>query len=179
MATMYEEPSGALFEVAAAPLHPRLPDAATCLAFDAAEEGLWAGTESGLLCQLAAPTLERYATAPAHAGPVLGLRSVGAGAVSASAGRLCLHASGGMQRLAIEDEAADLTCVELDPGGRPLALAGHGSEGGGGVAVVDLAAGCSAGQARLMASRFARSRRWCVRAWPSGGVSVSSSCAAA
>lgn len=57
---------GALGELASAPLHPRLTDPVNALAFDPAEEALWAGTEGGLICQLGCPTLELYSSFPAH-----------------------------------------------------------------------------------------------------------------
>ena len=57
---------GALGELASAPLHPRLTDPVNALAFDPADEALWAGTEGGLVCQLVCPSLELYSSFPAH-----------------------------------------------------------------------------------------------------------------
>ena len=57
---------GALGELASAPLHPRLSDPVNALAFDPAEEALWAGTEGGLVCQLVCPSLDLYSSFPAH-----------------------------------------------------------------------------------------------------------------
>lgn len=133
-ATMAE--SGGLGELAASPLLPHATDQILCVHFDTQQEGLWAGTESGVLgqaswgwvlehctqsvtlqwsrrhqrpalwMQVACPTLERYSSVPCHEGRVLDLRSVGEGALSVSSTQLCLHASGGVPRMYFRDEVS-------------------------------------------------------------------------
>lgn len=85
---------GGYFELHSAPVHPRLPagEPVHALAFDPLEEALWAGTESGLVVQLAvgggaaAPpgAFATYASVPAHADRVVELRALGEAAVSLS-----------------------------------------------------------------------------------------------
>lgn len=99
-------------ELAASALHPRLLDGIAALDFDSLEEGLWLGSEGGVVGQMQAPSLARYSSVPAHAGPLLDVRSLGEAAVALSAGELTVHSSGGAQRLAYADEVGDA-------GGRP------------------------------------------------------------
>lgn len=91
-------------ELAAAALHPRLLDSVNALDFDSLEEGLWLGSEGGVVGQVQVPSLARYSSVPAHAGPLLEVRSLGEAAVALSAGELTVHSSGGAQRLAYADE---------------------------------------------------------------------------
>jgi hypothetical protein len=91
-------------ELAAAALHPRLLDSVNALDFDSLEEGLWLGSEGGVVGQVQVPSLARYSSVPAHAGPLLEVCSLGEAAVALSAGELTVHSSGGAQRLAYADE---------------------------------------------------------------------------
>lgn len=99
-------------EVASSPLHPRLADPVIALAFDTLEEGLWAGTDGGVVAELVCPSLDRYCSLPA-AGPVVDLRSLGEAAVSLSAYELAVHASGGAPRLSWADEVRCKECFAL------------------------------------------------------------------
>lgn len=90
-------------ELASSPLHPRLADPVTVVAFDALEEGLWAGTDGGVVAELVCPALDRYCSVPAG-GPVVDLCSLGESVVSLSAYELSVHASGGAPRLSWADD---------------------------------------------------------------------------
>lgn len=86
---------GDYYELHSAPVHPRLAagEPVHALAFDPLDESLWAGTESGLVVQLAvgggaaaAPgTFSTYASMAAHADRVVELRALGEAVVSLSA----------------------------------------------------------------------------------------------
>lgn len=104
---MYGE---ALGELSAAPFLAR--DQCNVVQFDLREEALWVGTEGGAVGQMAVSgALEKYSSFLAHEGRVLGLRSVGEGAVSVSGGQLCLHASGGAVRMSYKDEVRRPACT--------------------------------------------------------------------
>jgi hypothetical protein len=134
---------GALGELASAPVHPRLTDQVNALAFDPAEEALWAGTESGLVCQLVSPGLEPYSAFPAHQDRVIELRTLGEAAVSISCCDLSVHASGGLQRLSWSHEAGDLAALGLEPRSTRVVL-GRSS---GGLLLFDLKLGKPVGTA--------------------------------
>ncbi|KAL4430743.1 hypothetical protein ABPG75_005999 [Micractinium tetrahymenae] len=134
--------SGGWGELASAPLHPRLADQVNALAFDALEEGLWAGTDGAVVAELVCPALERYCSVPAS-GPVVELWSLGEAAVSLSAYELAVHASGGAPRLAWADEVGDLAAMELEPRSTRVVL----GRAGGGLTLFDLKLGKPVGTA--------------------------------
>ena len=84
---------GGLGELASGPLHPRLTDSVNALAFDPAEEALWAGTEGGLVCQLLCPALEPYSAFPAHQVRLAGCWLLGSAQAVCLCGKFCGTAS--------------------------------------------------------------------------------------
>jgi len=123
----------------------RYPDPITALAFDRAQELLYAGTADGRLTVFHAPSLERHAacwahpTATAPDGSTTGDPSVldiapfvspgGGGIVSVSSTRVACHSTGAVKRwshdLGLKDPANDpLTCCAVhDSGGTPSSYA--------------------------------------------------------
>ena len=88
----------------AAPQRGAPVEAVTLLAFDPAEEAVWAGTDGGSVAVFSLPELARYSCAAAHPAPLAALLPLGGAAFSASARSLRVHSSGGVVRLA-QDEA--------------------------------------------------------------------------
>ncbi|KAL4432378.1 hypothetical protein ABPG77_001677 [Micractinium sp. CCAP 211/92] len=123
-------------ELASSPLHPRLADPVTVLAFDALEEGLWAGTDGGVVAELVCPALDRYCSVPAG-GPVVDLCSLGESVVSLSAYELTVNASGGAPRLSWADDVGDLAAMALETRSTRMVL----GRAGGGLTLFDLKLG--------------------------------------
>jgi hypothetical protein len=140
---MYEEDEydggGGLAEIAVGPAtFNEGRDHLTALAFDLAQEALWAGTASGALAQLSSPTLDRYSVFPfAHPEPVVDLRSLGGAVVSLSPSQLQVHGTGCAPLLTYRDTEGDLSALHLESSGR-RALVGRA---GGGITLVDLVTG--------------------------------------
>lgn len=120
---MWDGGGGSLFELHSALLHPRLPagEPINALAFDPREEALWAGSEGGMVVQLAVggadggggAALSSYASIAAHADRVIELRALGEGAVSLSSCGLQVHGSGCAPCMAWEDEVRPVAAAAL------------------------------------------------------------------
>jgi hypothetical protein len=110
-------------------------EAVTHCAFDPAEECVWAGTDGGSLAVSSLPELSRYCCASgAHPAPLAALLPLGGAAFSASARALRVHSSGGVVRLALDEDelsggegGADeaLTCAAFESPAAPRVVLGR------------------------------------------------------
>lgn len=111
-------------------------EAVTHCAFDPAEECVWAGTDGGSLAVFSLPELSRYCCASgAHPSPLAALLPLGGAAFSASARALRVHSSGGVVRLALDEDelmpdGADtsdesLTCAAFESAAAPRVVLGR------------------------------------------------------
>jgi len=105
-------------------------EAVTHCAFDPAEECVWAGTDGGSLAVFALPELARYCcVGGAHAQPLAALLPLGGAAFSASARQLRVHSSGGVLRLAVDEdgegEQAAVLCAAFESPAAPRVVLGR------------------------------------------------------
>jgi hypothetical protein len=103
-------------------------DAVTHVAFDPAEEALWACTDGGKLATFALPDLSRYAVCCAHTDRVTALLPLGGAALTLSASSLRVHTSGGVLQLQHEEgpeDAGGLLCVAPEHASAPRFVLGR------------------------------------------------------
>ena len=95
---------------------------------------MWAGTDGGSLAVFSLPELQRYCCASgAHPAPLAALLPLGGAAFSASARALRVHSSGGVVRLALDEDELDggegvdesLTCAAFELPSAPRVVLGR------------------------------------------------------